>query len=210
MLTMETKGIEPSFPRCDRGVLPLHHVPESTFRFSYKIAIAANSNCKVFSTPLTDNFRTAIYHSRRFFPSAHDLVFSAHQRDSRLSSAQRYLYRLECRVFALTFSVSNDPIQHVPNPNVVACRAICSSAMATSIGATACPQRITSSLTLHAAIIAPALLKTSGRFVQAAIFRLISFFVTATNRQSCRFFADGASRAASKILSSFSCSMGLS
>ena len=24
---METKGIEPSFPRCDRGVLPLHHVP---------------------------------------------------------------------------------------------------------------------------------------------------------------------------------------
>ena len=25
---METKGIEPSFPRCDRGVLPLHHVPE--------------------------------------------------------------------------------------------------------------------------------------------------------------------------------------
>jgi len=28
---METKGIEPSFPRCDRGVLPLHHVPEITF-----------------------------------------------------------------------------------------------------------------------------------------------------------------------------------
>jgi hypothetical protein len=28
---METKGIEPSFPRCDRGVLPLHHVPETTF-----------------------------------------------------------------------------------------------------------------------------------------------------------------------------------
>jgi len=27
---METKGIEPSFPRCDRGVLPLHHVPETT------------------------------------------------------------------------------------------------------------------------------------------------------------------------------------
>ena len=26
-LQMETKGIEPSFPRCDRGVLPLHHVP---------------------------------------------------------------------------------------------------------------------------------------------------------------------------------------
>jgi len=24
---METKGIEPSFPRCDRGVLPLHYVP---------------------------------------------------------------------------------------------------------------------------------------------------------------------------------------
>jgi len=24
---LETKGIEPSFPRCDRGVLPLHHVP---------------------------------------------------------------------------------------------------------------------------------------------------------------------------------------
>ena len=28
-LQMETKGIEPSFPRCDRGVLPLHHVPEN-------------------------------------------------------------------------------------------------------------------------------------------------------------------------------------
>jgi len=28
---VETKGIEPSFPRCDRGVLPLHHVPETTF-----------------------------------------------------------------------------------------------------------------------------------------------------------------------------------
>ncbi len=25
---METKGIEPSFPRCDRGVLPLHYVPK--------------------------------------------------------------------------------------------------------------------------------------------------------------------------------------
>lgn len=24
---METKGIEPSFRRCDRRVLPLHHVP---------------------------------------------------------------------------------------------------------------------------------------------------------------------------------------
>ena len=24
---MEMKGIEPSFPRCDRGVLPLHHIP---------------------------------------------------------------------------------------------------------------------------------------------------------------------------------------
>ncbi len=24
---METKGIEPSFLRCDRSVLPLHHVP---------------------------------------------------------------------------------------------------------------------------------------------------------------------------------------
>ena len=30
---METKGIEPSFPRCDRGVLPLHHVPETTFEY---------------------------------------------------------------------------------------------------------------------------------------------------------------------------------
>jgi len=28
---METKGIEPSFPRCDRGVLPLHYVPETTY-----------------------------------------------------------------------------------------------------------------------------------------------------------------------------------
>jgi integrase len=28
---VETKGIEPSFPRCDRGVLPLHHVPEKSF-----------------------------------------------------------------------------------------------------------------------------------------------------------------------------------
>jgi hypothetical protein len=26
---METMGIEPTFPRCDRGVLPLHHVPYS-------------------------------------------------------------------------------------------------------------------------------------------------------------------------------------
>ncbi len=25
---METKGIEPSFRRCDRHVLPLHHVPK--------------------------------------------------------------------------------------------------------------------------------------------------------------------------------------
>ncbi len=31
---METKGIEPSFPRCDRGVLPLHHVPETTFNYN--------------------------------------------------------------------------------------------------------------------------------------------------------------------------------
>ena len=30
---METEGIEPSFPRCDRGVLPLHHVPEITFEY---------------------------------------------------------------------------------------------------------------------------------------------------------------------------------
>ena len=30
---METKGIEPSFPRCDRGVLPLHYVPEITFEY---------------------------------------------------------------------------------------------------------------------------------------------------------------------------------
>ena len=30
---METKGIEPSFPRCDRGVLPLHHVPEITIEY---------------------------------------------------------------------------------------------------------------------------------------------------------------------------------
>ena len=28
---MEMKGIEPSFPRCDRGVLPLHHIPGITF-----------------------------------------------------------------------------------------------------------------------------------------------------------------------------------
>ena len=31
---VETKGIEPSFPRCDRGVLPLHHVPESALFYS--------------------------------------------------------------------------------------------------------------------------------------------------------------------------------
>ena len=31
---VETKGIEPSFPRCDRGVLPLHHVPEITFEYA--------------------------------------------------------------------------------------------------------------------------------------------------------------------------------
>ena len=31
---METKGIEPSFPRCDRGVLPLHHVPETTIEYA--------------------------------------------------------------------------------------------------------------------------------------------------------------------------------
>jgi hypothetical protein len=24
---MEMMGIEPIFPRCDRGVLPLHHIP---------------------------------------------------------------------------------------------------------------------------------------------------------------------------------------
>ena len=30
---METKGIEPSFPRCDRGVLPLHYVPETTVEY---------------------------------------------------------------------------------------------------------------------------------------------------------------------------------
>ncbi len=29
---METKGIEPSFPRCDRGVLPLHHVPKNDLK----------------------------------------------------------------------------------------------------------------------------------------------------------------------------------
>ena len=32
---LETKGIEPSFPRCDRGVLPLHHVPEHCSVFCY-------------------------------------------------------------------------------------------------------------------------------------------------------------------------------
>ncbi len=36
-LQVETKGIEPSFPRCDRGVLPLHHVPRTTFWFSNTI-----------------------------------------------------------------------------------------------------------------------------------------------------------------------------
>ena len=35
---METKGIEPSFPRCDRGVLPLHYVPEiNLFELFYRI-----------------------------------------------------------------------------------------------------------------------------------------------------------------------------
>ena len=29
-LPMEMEGIEPSFPRCDRGVLPLHHIPGIT------------------------------------------------------------------------------------------------------------------------------------------------------------------------------------
>ena len=29
---LETKGIEPSFPRCDRGVLPLHYVPNIDFK----------------------------------------------------------------------------------------------------------------------------------------------------------------------------------
>lgn len=36
-LPMETKGIEPSFPRCDRGVLPLHHVPEKNTVVFYTI-----------------------------------------------------------------------------------------------------------------------------------------------------------------------------
>ena len=36
---LETKGIEPSFPRCDRGVLPLHHVPgKHTNNISQKMA----------------------------------------------------------------------------------------------------------------------------------------------------------------------------
>jgi hypothetical protein len=31
---METKGIEPSFRRCDRRVLPLHHVPRTFSPYS--------------------------------------------------------------------------------------------------------------------------------------------------------------------------------
>jgi hypothetical protein len=30
---LETKGIEPSFRRCDRRVLPLHHVPKTLSRY---------------------------------------------------------------------------------------------------------------------------------------------------------------------------------
>jgi hypothetical protein len=32
---LETKGIEPSFRRCDRRVLPLHHVPRTTFDWHF-------------------------------------------------------------------------------------------------------------------------------------------------------------------------------
>ena len=49
---METKGIEPSFPRCDRGVLPLHHVPD--YRLS-AIIIAASPEAKLFFNFLAAN-----------------------------------------------------------------------------------------------------------------------------------------------------------
>ena len=50
---METKGIEPSFPRCDRGVFPLHYVPKITFK-SYFIEQPAKIQ-KVFKSRQTNN-----------------------------------------------------------------------------------------------------------------------------------------------------------
>ena len=45
---METKGIEPSFPRCDRGVLPLHYVPETTFEYAILLKTLPKFNLILF------------------------------------------------------------------------------------------------------------------------------------------------------------------
>ena len=41
---MEMEGIEPSFPRCDRGVLPLHHIPGITLFRRYSTGTSPQFN----------------------------------------------------------------------------------------------------------------------------------------------------------------------
>ena len=84
---METKGIEPSFPRCDRGVLPLHHVPEITFE--YVILQERFRNSTYFYAVFDKKLRTSTYHSKRFFLSAHVLARACCRLDSRGPSALR-------------------------------------------------------------------------------------------------------------------------
>jgi hypothetical protein len=55
---METKGIEPSFPRCDRGVLPLHYVPKNINTIhSNSWVIKVNITLKLYTKTTYDNLK---------------------------------------------------------------------------------------------------------------------------------------------------------
>lgn len=82
--------------------------------------------------------------------------------------------------------------------------------MATSIGPIAWPQRITWSLTVQATMIAPVSSRNVWLFAAAASFFFVFLSVTTTSRQSWRFLADGACRAASRTTANLFGSKGLS
>ncbi len=42
------EGIEPSFPRCDRGVLPLHHIPWTTDAILFIVGWVSTFSLSVF------------------------------------------------------------------------------------------------------------------------------------------------------------------
>ena len=61
---METKGIEPSFRRCDRRVLPLHHVPEIT-AVLYRLSTRSQRLFNCFWEKHLERIRIAISRNRQ-------------------------------------------------------------------------------------------------------------------------------------------------